>query len=438
MLLVSADVTKDKRHLWPGFLSPSSFGRLLALGQAIRRVSARGGLKLTPAPIDRVGPWPNRGTSRLQGSRSRVLLIFALLSGCFLVAGANCSQLPVEALHAYTDAFSRSREAGRRVYEAAEPAFARSDIEPAAGAEAEAAIVLPTLFPETLDRRARATDNDPDPHIQARIAAMDTVATYNEVMMQLASGATAEEVRGGVGRFADSALRLAGFAGLAIPGLDTILEAAKSLVAIAERARAEGEARRALLEGAPLIDAILKELDADIDRLYAVQRAYYQLEISGAAYFEVAAASNAILRFANRHVYPGDDSRAEERRELDRRFEAAWEGVEGEPPQAMLASVHGDGSAAPYDAAAHETLTGLMTALDAAAQNYRAKVRAWQAYQEALREYSALLASTKMAHGASVAAVKTPASSQEEFYRLLAIAGQVRGHAVTIIDVLGS
>ena len=105
---------------------------------------------------------------------------------------------------------------------------------------------------------------------------------------------------------------------------------------------------------------------------------------------------------------------------------------------AMLDVVHGDGSAAPYDAAAHETLRGLMTALEAAAQNYRTKVRAWQAYQEALRAYSALLASTKMAHAASVAAAQTPASSQEEFYRLLAIAGEVRGHAATVIDVLRS
>lgn len=433
MLLVSADVTRNRRQFAPGFLSSKSSGKLLTLTQAILRVSG-----LTPGSIDRVGRYPNRGTSELRGARARVILIFALLSGCFLVAGANCSQVPVEALHGYTDAFSQAREAGRRVYEAAGPAFALSDVEPAAGTEANGAVMVPTLFPETLDRRARATDDGFDPDVQARIAAMDTVAAYNEVMMQLASGATAEEVRGGVGRFADSALRLADLAGAAFPGAGVIVDAAKGLAAVAERARAQSEARRALLEGAPLIDAILKELDADIDRLYAVQRAYYQAEISGAARFALADASRAMLRFANRHVYPGDaDPHAAQRRELDRRFEAAWEGVE-EPRPAMLADVHGDGSAAPYDAAAHETLTGLMTALEAAAQNYRAKVRAWQAYQEALREYSALLASAKMAHAASVAAAKTPASSQEEFYRLLAIAGEVRGHAITIIDILRS
>jgi hypothetical protein len=364
------------------------------------------------------------------------LRIVALLAGCFLVAGASCSGLPVEALHAYSDAYSQAREAGRLVYAAAEPAFHLA-VEPAAGAVTTANEPTLTLFPEKFDRSARANAHGPSPDIEARIAALDTVATYNEVMMQLASGATAEEVRGGIGRFADSALRLAGFAGAAVPGLNTMLEAAKNLAAIAERARAEAEAREALLEGAPLIAAILDELDADIDRLYEVQRTYYALVINNDAWSRLTGASVPMLRFASRHVYPGSDPLAAQRRALDQRFTAAWEGVEGERSR-LLAEVHGDASAAPYDAAAHDTLSGLMIGLEAAAVDYRSKVGEWRDYQDALREYDELLASARRAHAAAIAAVQNPASAQDSFYRLLAIAGEVRGHALTIIADLQS
>lgn len=373
--------------------------------------------------------------STLRSWAARALTLGTL---ALLLSGAGCAQVPTEALNTYSEAYSEAREAGRRVYAAAGPAFVaadtpQADIEPAAGPSGQAS----SLFPEKLDRRIRNSETL-DPAIQARLAALDAVAIYNEVLMELASGASAEQVQSGVGQFAEAATTLASLAGAVVPGGGAIVEVAKNLVGLAEQARAASETRRALLEGAPLVAQILQELDQDVDRLYAVQRAFYQEQISGGVAFALDDASNAVLRFASRHVYPGDGELARGRNDLDRRFETAWQGVDGPPPSAMLADVSGDSGAAPYDRDVHETLKALTGALEAASAYYWTEIGVWQDYQAALRDYAVLLATTAEAHRAAVAAAQTPASSQEEFYRLLTIAGEVRANAVRVIESLNS
>lgn len=401
----------------------------------------------------------------------QVRLVFTSLLLVLFGAGAACPKLPLDAMHVYTDTFEKARQAGRLIYEQANPAFKLAD--KAAREKAEEARKkaleearkkgeqsnIATLFPDQLPLSAKATEVQLEPAIQARILLLDTTATYNEVLMQMASGATAEQVSAGVGRLVDSGRKLASFAkvfaNFTFPGSGAILGALEGLAKIAEKARAQAEARTALLAGQDTVRAALQlllddinglaqesypELDADSAGLYDVQREFYEAELAE-IYKKMQRASREILRFASRHKNPTDAPLVDSRKALDERFDAAWRsiGVELglETPQALSATA-GRNSAAAYDGTANNTLTALVSSLDTLRTAYDAKRSEWLAYRSALSAYGDMLVASKDALGAVVQAASQPASMRESFYRLLAIAGEVRTQAVTIIGALGS
>jgi hypothetical protein len=348
-----------------------------------------------------------------------------------LIAGVTgCAHTPIQALQAYTDAYDKVREAGTLIYERAAPAFAL-DARQSSSSEGGDEQGDP-LFPDTFERNSAPPSRAP---IEARIQAMAAIATYDETLLKLATGGTIDSVRGDVGRLAQSVTLLAQVAGASLPFVGAVVEPLKGLIALAERARATAAARDALLKAAPTIRDMLAELDKDIDRLYAVQKARYQFEITIEARGKVADASVAILSFANRHQRPQADQLAVARAKLDDEFDALRAGIQGLKAEA-LRDVGGSGSASPYTPETEETLNGLMAALRSASESYRTKVREWRDYQAALQSYAALLHSTATSLDAAVTAAKTPSLSPAELYQLFSTVGDVRRDALHIVKIL--
>ncbi len=203
----------------------------------------------------------------------------AILSlGVFLSAAlCACSALPQQELAGYISAFTEARKSGETLYLELNRSLALATAPQSAGQTENCADTQnpPRCFDPDLYLSGAAATVDPD--IAARIAAFEAIVVYNDTLAALASGASGaavakkiSELGGLLGKAAVVATGgpatgdLGALVGAtALPSLEALARA------ISTAANAE-EARRLVLAGRPVIDALIGSLVEDTSPLYAL------------------------------------------------------------------------------------------------------------------------------------------------------------------------
>lgn len=192
-----------------------------------------------------------------------------------LVAVWGCVALPQQEMVGYVSAFDEARKSGETLYLELNRSLALASAPEGAGAAENCADIQnpPRCFDPDLYLSEAAVTVDPD--IAARIAAFEAIVVYNDTLGALASGAGGAavakkigELGGLLGKVALVATggpatgELGAFVGAAaLPSLETL---ARGISA----ARNAEEARRLVLDGRPVIDALIGSLIDDTTSLY--------------------------------------------------------------------------------------------------------------------------------------------------------------------------
>jgi hypothetical protein len=371
---------------------------------------------------------------RTIGETKRLFGLIFILSLLLLTTSCAFKQVPLQILQTYNDAFSRAREAGTEIYEQAEPAIVFSH-KKTQQAKAQASDGNPSneedeRFPTVFDRPVSAQGRPAS--VEARIQAMNVVAIYNETILKLASGSTADSVRSDVGQLAQSVSSLAKMAGVGLPFVGAVVEPLSGLIAIAEKARSANEARNALLKGEDTIAKILNFLDKDIDRIYQIQLSWYQLLINTNAFTDVSDVRKAFFQFISKQQKPTGDAEIQSWTKITEEYHRLVSGVYGLKPE-KPDDIIGTNGSNPYD---QSTTNIMVTALRSASQNYQDKVNEWNTFQAALGRYATLLSATKRCLAEAVTAAGNPTSDAEQLAELFATASEVRTYALQVIDIL--
>jgi hypothetical protein len=205
--------------------------------------------------------------------RAIVICIGAFLSVFVL----GCVALPQQELIGYVSALDEARKSGETLYLEVNRSLALANAPEGAGAAANCADVQnpPRCFDPDLYLSETAATVDPD--IAARIAAFEAIVVYNDTLGAMASGAGGAAVAKKIGEFGGllGKAALVATGGPATGELGAIVGAAAlpSLETLAREisvARNAEEARRLVLAGRPVIDALIGSLIRDTTPLYAL------------------------------------------------------------------------------------------------------------------------------------------------------------------------
>lgn len=196
-----------------------------------------------------------------------------LIAAAFLT---GCVTFPTEDARTFAGAFQEARHAGDALLDKVSPIAV--EIEERAGIRSPAVVcredftgtpkcfALPTVGGGRLEPR----------DIAVRRIALDLITAYNEVLLDLAEGKSAAEVRtrlAGLAELASSALGLLGVANPAVAALPALQGPFLDLVTRFERARVNVVARQAVVRGRQPIKGILAGLRQDAPILYEIYRA---------------------------------------------------------------------------------------------------------------------------------------------------------------------
>lgn len=204
----------------------------------------------------------------------------------------SCVAVPEAELRLYTDTFEEARAANETLYRELDDAVsaAQAITEEAPGAKQDCRVEAaspPDCF-DPIDALPKAP-KPLEPSIAARVVAFDAVAAYNEALVALASGATAEALVARIDRMVESARSVASLAGPAVAGpmaaAQLLFDALRPLGEELERARSNATARAAILDNSSLVDHLIELLMADTVpayNLYSAARTVTANEIEGA------------------------------------------------------------------------------------------------------------------------------------------------------------
>jgi hypothetical protein len=206
--------------------------------------------------------------------------LLALLAALFVAA---CS-LPTQQVDNYRSAFAEARNSGIILLDKISPAVASVEPTTAAAPAVNCGINSqgyyrcfdPTLALQNKDRA------DP-PGIAARRLAIETVALYNDLLLDLVNGKVIDRTNAKIGELSDLVLQLSQVAGVAGSFTPIISQVTPALQAFASSLRSATSSiglRRALVEGAPLVQEILTRLAVDTRRMFEIYSAYQAMTIA--------------------------------------------------------------------------------------------------------------------------------------------------------------
>jgi hypothetical protein len=205
----------------------------------------------------------------------RAIVIFVSVFLSVVLCG--CIALPQQELLGYVSAFAETRKSGETLYLELNRSLALASTPDGVGAAENCADTQnpPRCFDPDLYLSEAAGTVDPD--IAARIAAFEAIVVYNDALSALASGAGGAAVSKKIGELGGllGKVALVATGGPATGDLGNLVGAAAlpSLETLAREisaARNAEEARRLVLAGRPVIDALIGSLIADTTQLYAL------------------------------------------------------------------------------------------------------------------------------------------------------------------------
>ncbi len=393
---------------------------------------------LRPLPMKRCG-W--RG-------RSPILCMWIAIAGVMALAMTGCAGVPSEDLRAYADAYEQAKTAGVQIYKEYLPsalAQQRAASETAAGAVAPPVADDPylaeflgprkwvSIAPETCDIFADAPD------VLARCQALVAVSDYNQVLLRLDSGESAEALMGRVGQIkgvVDGLITLAA-ATPAAPFLlagSTLFAPLSGILGEALTLRERAILRAKLNEGAPLVAEMLALLRSDAATVFYAQYDQTRLDL-GSVRTRAIAEANEML-FTAVTIAPPSGALGAAVGGLEQRYEAAVARL-GPPRPPALAGQYGTDGNAPFTAEQFDSLTAHLQALEAEADRHATLVEAWQSFNAALQQYDAMLAAVQQSHEALVARSNDPLAPGGGTIRLIESLTAVRDRAREIDRLLG-
>jgi hypothetical protein len=209
-------------------------------------------------------------------SHFRALLI-AFLS--VLLAGAG---VPLQELRLYADAFQDTRAAGHILLDKIQPIIAATPVQVPAADQAQspqsndcsidrhgAPSCFAPYLPLPEDRAA-----DP-PSIVMRRVALDLIAAYNSILIDIASGRDPREIRPRfeeVAQFAGTILTLTGAGSGMVALLPPVSAGLQRLSERYRGARNAALTRQEILDNREVVKALLGQLQQDVPKLYEIYR----------------------------------------------------------------------------------------------------------------------------------------------------------------------
>lgn len=205
--------------------------------------------------------------------RRRVALVAFVFFSALALFG--CASFPAEDLKTYAAAFQETRAAGYILLDKVSPIVAEA--ERLRGTSTDSCILDRSRTPRCFDpRQVRAGGGRAEPKsITIRRVALDLIAGYNSVLVDLAEGKSEAAVRSQVGDLADLAgdfVSLFGIGG-ALPALIPVLKPQVIKFAeLFEHARITAVARSSIVENQDVIKSLIGALEHDTVNLYSFYR----------------------------------------------------------------------------------------------------------------------------------------------------------------------
>jgi len=191
-------------------------------------------------------------------------MIRRLAVGVLVLLLGACAQIPTAEFEQYKAAFNAVEQTSTDILVNYDQTLGRARQLVATRMKAPEGTQVENPYPIEFDEFLRKLGSDEGHDIDVRRKALQVVDRYNAVLTQLAEGKSVDEVQTaagelvtGLGKFVEAA------AGSAVPGLPAVVSLAQTFAAQLEKARLQREFKKAVEDGAPVIDQILDLFMAD-------------------------------------------------------------------------------------------------------------------------------------------------------------------------------
>jgi hypothetical protein len=189
----------------------------------------------------------------------------ALVAICLPLGLLACAQIPVTELSGYRAAFDQAQTTSQEVL----VDFDRTLVESKQRVKDKDGEAVWQPFPSDWNQVVGQGADASDPDTRVRVQAFEVIKRYNDSLGRLAEGKSSAELSASVGGLADSATQFATLAGAAVaPPLAALGPLLSAWAEQLEKARLAKEFRKALQEGAPVVNKMLDVLIADAGSHY--------------------------------------------------------------------------------------------------------------------------------------------------------------------------
>ena len=386
-----------------------------------------------------------RETSRADGSAATWSILLLLLV-------AACAGVPSEDLRSYADAYDKAQSSGLLIYKAFLPvvqehqATSISDDtgSSAAGTPppsvASKSYLAAALGPHVWVSNTGSCDEFAVfPDLMARCQALGAITEYNQVLLRLDSGESAQAVQTRLQTIQQYVGGLASLTGATLGA--PFLVASKALIGIIGQALTIKD-RQALLsklnEGAPTAAKLITLLQKDIGVMYTAQWDYYARLLDEQ---DIAITNNAnrALRIVASHKSPEGLELKSAMQDLEQRYNAALVSLGSSAPQLpKIENTFGTSGGGPFTLVELNQIAEDVKGMESATKQFPELQKNWRTYVAALRAYDAMLVAVQNSLTTLVTRSNDPLAPGGGTALLIQSATMIRDHAQQIERLIGS
>jgi hypothetical protein len=347
----------------------------------------------------------------------------------------GCASVPIAQLQAYSNAYDEAKSAAMLVYGDAAPALVAGGLQRAPFAA--------SLGPDVIDRDDCGAVIASIAELRARCQAMAALKGYNQALLDLAAGKGTDDILRQVDIAFNSVSSLAAIvpgtpAAAALGTATAILPALKGILGQALKLRERAALREALAQGEPYVRALIQSLRDDVERLYAVQRAYAVGRLD-AIKNDMDRSLSPAFRTVSDRAPPVDPAVSSSLGLLAQRFEDIFSDPEPRPGARLkLLKPSNAANSKPLDASAIASIDGQLRAATVSVGDFRAAALQFNKSAEALIAYDRLLAAVDRSLTDLLAASTNPFSPGGGADQLLQSVVTVRDDAKEIKQLLAA
>ncbi len=318
---------------------------------------------------------------------------------------AACASVPKEDLKSYSDAFAEAQQAGNLYLdEVATAAQVLAEREALANpASADAGSEDSDFDPRTVPSAGASAD---PPAVTARRQALMVIVSYNELLVRLAKGESADGLEDSVVTISKQIAATLQLVSVVNPLLSTALGAVGPIMDAARRARSTSELRTVLIDGHDKVAALIQALIDDTPTIWRIIRDRYKLDIV-AALAATGDARREISEIAAAYRIPTDPDLMRERQRVEDEMNDLRKVVSSDSN--FTRTKLGSSATGPaYTPSASALLNAALRQMGSAVDSYRAAVAKRDQLRQGLVEYVRLLRKVRDSLEALVNDVQNP------------------------------